>query len=241
MKKIYAENGRKSFTKYNKSKEKFEKLAKKRKENPEYDTWYKEKISKSFRNQSKETIQKRIDSWKSNKLNIKKAKNTCINNNINPIIKHNQKIGKCKKQYELVLKNSKLFLDNENVTLEMYIATIKDLKLKGIINKHSTCSYNYEDLIEAGVPLTNHSVIKIEKLNTSEKVYDIQLDSVHNFMIESGIFVHNCDALVGAIYNAQFNYFDIPQYEYKTKESINVPFTYESLIDSNKEELFDLI
>ncbi|MBR4618438.1 MAG: hypothetical protein IKO49_03940, partial [Bacilli bacterium] len=35
-----------------------------------------------------------------------------------------------------------------------------------------------------------------------------------------------CDALVGAIYNAQFNYFDIPQYEYKTKESINVPFTY---------------
>ena len=50
-----------------------------------------------------------------------------------------------------------------------------------------------------------------------------------------------CDALVGAIYNAQFNYFDIPQYEYKTKESINVPFTYESLIDSNKEELFDLI
>lgn len=241
MKKIYAENGRKSFTKYNKSKEKFEKLAKKRKENPEYDTWYKEKISKSFRNQSKETIQKRIDSWKSNKLNIKKAKNTCINNNINPIIKHNQKIGKCKKQYELVLKNSKLFLDNENVTLEMYIATIKDLKLKGIINKHSTCSYNYEDLIEAGVPLTNHSVIKIEKLNTSEKVYDIQLDSVHNFMIESGIFVHNCDALVGAIYNAQFNYFDIPQYEYKTKESIDVPFTYESLIDSNKEELFDLI
>ena len=49
------------------------------------------------------------------------------------------------------------------------------------------------------------------------------------------------DSLVGAIYNAQLNYYDVPQYKYKTKESTNAQFSYEALIDSDKEILIDLI
>lgn len=49
------------------------------------------------------------------------------------------------------------------------------------------------------------------------------------------------DSLVGAIYNAQLNYYDVPQYKYKTKESTNAQFSYEALIDSDKEMLIDLI
>lgn len=49
------------------------------------------------------------------------------------------------------------------------------------------------------------------------------------------------DSLVGAIYNAQLNYFDIPKYEYKETKNTNTIFTYESLIDPSKEELYNLI
>lgn len=50
-----------------------------------------------------------------------------------------------------------------------------------------------------------------------------------------------CDAIVGAIYNAQLNYSDFPQYEYKNN-SVQEKFTlnYDSYI-SNSEELVDFI
>ena len=85
-------------------------------------------------------------------------------------------------------------------------------------------------------------VVNIEKLMLKEHVYDIQLDSVHNFMIDSGIFVHNCDALVGAIWDAQMNYADFPVYEFEdpSQKSVKVFDTYEDLIDVNTEMLVDL-
>ena len=49
----------------------------------------------------------------------------------------------------------------------------------------------YDDLIRLGAPLYNHRVVKIEKVDPS-KVYDIKLDSIHNFALTCGIFVHNC-------------------------------------------------
>ena len=75
-----------------------------------------------------------------------------------------------------------------------------------------------------------------------EHVYDIQLDSVHNFMIDSGIFVHNCDALVGAIWDAQMNYADFPVYEFEdpTQQTARKLDKYEDLIDSSSEVIIDL-
>ena len=51
-----------------------------------------------------------------------------------------------------------------------------------------------------------------------------------------------CDALVGAIQNAQLNYADFPQYEYITaKQAKEKANDYSNFIDQSSEELFDLI
>ena len=41
----------------------------------------------------------------------------------------------------------------------------------------------------------NHKVKTIINENKTVDVYDIQLNSYHNFALECGIFVHNCDTL----------------------------------------------
>ena len=42
----------------------------------------------------------------------------------------------------------------------------------------------------------NHKLVKIEQLNIEEDVYDMTVDKYHNFAIDSGIFVHNCNICV---------------------------------------------
>jgi len=37
----------------------------------------------------------------------------------------------------------------------------------------------------------NHKVVKIEKLNRREDVYDLTIDKTHNFALAAGVFVHN--------------------------------------------------
>lgn len=242
MRKIRIESGRKNITKYNKSKEKWDKLRRHRSEDEEYDKWYKEKVGYNFKNQTKEMIEKRVLSWKANEKNITRSSNRFKMMNSDPDMRKKQMLAKCKKIYQKVLENSDLLVNNDNVTLEIYIDTIRDLKERGIISKSNNASYVYEDLIEAGIPLTNHCVVNIEKLMLKEHVYDIQLDSVHNFMIDSGIFVHNCDALVGAIWDAQMNYADFPVYEFEdpTQQTARKLDKYEDLIDSSSEVIIDL-
>ena len=38
----------------------------------------------------------------------------------------------------------------------------------------------------------NHRIVKIERLEEKEDVYDITVKETHNFLLEAGIFVHNC-------------------------------------------------
>ncbi len=38
----------------------------------------------------------------------------------------------------------------------------------------------------------NHRIVKIERLEEKEDVYDITVKETHNFLLEVGIFVHNC-------------------------------------------------
>lgn len=48
-----------------------------------------------------------------------------------------------------------------------------------------------------------HRVVSIEEIdNEGHYVYDLMLDTIHNFAIDAGVFVHNC----GAVYNAQLYY-----------------------------------
>ncbi len=49
-----------------------------------------------------------------------------------------------------------------------------------------------------------------------------------------------CDALVGAIFNAQMNYYDIPQNEYQDKIIENKKIDYNTYINTEQEGLFDL-
>lgn len=37
----------------------------------------------------------------------------------------------------------------------------------------------------------NHKILKIEKINNYEKVYDLEIEDNHNFALDAGIFVHN--------------------------------------------------
>lgn len=38
----------------------------------------------------------------------------------------------------------------------------------------------------------NHKVVKVEELTYTEDVYDLTVDIYHNFLLDSGVFVHNC-------------------------------------------------
>lgn len=38
----------------------------------------------------------------------------------------------------------------------------------------------------------NHRIVKVERLEEKEDVYDITVKETHNFALEAGIFVHNC-------------------------------------------------
>ena len=54
----------------------------------------------------------------------------------------------------------------------------------------------YKELINKNLLLNNnHKVKTIINENKTVDVYDIQLNSYHNFALECGIFVHNCDTL----------------------------------------------
>lgn len=55
---------------------------------------------------------------------------------------------------------------------------------------------NKENLPDNYVPgrlkkLKNHKIIKIEKLNKYEKVYDLEIEDNPNFALDAGVFVHN--------------------------------------------------
>jgi intein/homing endonuclease len=51
--------------------------------------------------------------------------------------------------------------------------------------------------------LVNHKVISIKELDTTEDVYDIEVDGNHNFALSAGVFVHNskdsADAFCGSV------------------------------------------
>lgn len=52
---------------------------------------------------------------------------------------------------------------------------------------------SYEQAYEYGIN-RNHKVVSNELINITEEVYDITVPEYHNFLLDAGVFVHNCDA-----------------------------------------------
>lgn len=48
-----------------------------------------------------------------------------------------------------------------------------------------------KELVMEAESVQNHKVVRVEKLNHTEDVYDITVPKYHNFALESGVFVHN--------------------------------------------------
>lgn len=83
----------------------------------------------------------------------------------------------------------------------------------------------------------NHKIIKIEKINHYEKVFDLEIEHNHNFALDIGIFVHNSvkilddgtkiksvgkdisDSLGGAVYNATLSV-DLNELDYMENVTI---------------------
>lgn len=100
----------------------------------------------------------------------------------------------------------------------------------------------------SGRKIKNHKIIKIEKLNYYEKVYDLEIEDNHNFALDCGVFVHNSikvvngetiksvgkdisDSLGGAVYNAVLSV-DINELDYMegvTLTNSNLPSVSSSL------------
>ncbi len=59
------------------------------------------------------------------------------------------------------------------------------------------------------VPHKNHKVVSVRVLDTTEDVFDLEIEGTHNFALDAGIFVHNskdsADAVCGATWFAQQN------------------------------------
>ena len=71
--------------------------------------------------------------------------------------------------------------------------------------------------------LVNHKVISIKELDTTEDVYDIEVDGNHNFALSAGVFVHNskdsADAICGATWTASLH---ADEYAYDYGESLDI-------------------
>lgn len=162
--------------------------------------------------------------------------------NNNSDIKEKQQIGKILKMYNIVKNNSELF-ERDNVTFEEFLSEVRRLKQMGIINKNSTFKQDYSLCIKAGIPITNHKIVRIERIRNNKPVYDLQLNEIHNFGIDAGIFVHNCDGLAGSLYNASISVKPEEMYnmeDYSVVMEVN-PVSPFDISDNPANEMFDFV
>ena len=85
-------------------------------------------------------------------------------------------------------------LHEEYDSISHYDPVRKSLNDKSLLTQKTFCERffdgNYEDMLEA-VELFNHKIKKIEHLNYTIDVYDLEVPGTHNFALASGVFVHN--------------------------------------------------
>jgi hypothetical protein len=72
-----------------------------------------------------------------------------------------------------------------------FLTKSEDLKTQYLSYVNDNCFIPYKDFINNKIPI-NHKVIEVIKLNYTEDVFDITVDEHHNFLLEEGVYVHNC-------------------------------------------------
>jgi hypothetical protein len=88
---------------------------------------------------------------------------------------------------------------NKGKTLEEQYGLEKATELKEKISRKTKEAMRALEVREKYLATHhNHKVVKIEQLNIEEDVYDMTVDNYHNFAINSGVFVHNCN--IGIFY-----------------------------------------
>lgn len=135
-----------------------------------------------------------------------------------------EKISKIKSIYHCALDN-KVITPTDKFSIDMFKDLRKDLINSGLLNKsYLFVSMDTSLLSKANVPLLNHKITNIEIIDNKKHTYDIILDHYHNFLLDSGIVVHNCtDAAVGSAHSALINK-DI--YESLRADDVNSMLTY---------------
>jgi len=82
--------------------------------------------------------------------------------------------------------------------LQEYVYTHQRVAQKVVYRLLKSSGLTAKELKEKYV---NHKVVSVIALPTPVGVYDMTVDSTHNFATEAGVFVHNCaDALAGVVY-----------------------------------------
>ncbi|MFZ2937230.1 MAG: DNA gyrase subunit A, partial [Candidatus Omnitrophota bacterium] len=69
----------------------------------------------------------------------------------------------------------------------------EEMRQSGLPRLETALKYfsSFENMVFQAQQRLNHKVIKVESLNWKEDVYDLTVDSWHNFALDSGIIVHN--------------------------------------------------
>ncbi len=98
---------------------------------------------------------------------------------------------KTKKLISEKVKNSIVFQTNMKIGFDKF-NNDSERKLKRKIKCQETWKRKREEK-QLMVSNHNHKVVRIEYLNEIEDVYDMTVDKYHNFAIDSGIFIHNCN------------------------------------------------
>lgn len=129
---------------------------------------------------------------------IKKAWKTKENQPLIRLTFDNQQSVECTLDHKFMLRNGN-YIEAKDLQIDDSLMTLYikyPQKRASKTNRHGQKLYQDK----------NHKVIKVEFLDKTADVYDIEVEDNHNFALAAGVFVHNskdaCDALCGAIYNA---------------------------------------
>lgn len=131
------------------------------------------------------------------KIQVDKIVSVCLTKQNAEIIQveldNGEKI-KCTSDHRFMLKDE-YYCEAQNLEVGQ---ELKSLTIEGnkIVSRNNT-----------------YKVVSITKLNEREDVYDLTTELNHNFLLTSGVFVHNCGALYTAAQNAE-------EYGYKYGESM---------------------
>lgn len=119
-------------------------------------------------------------------------KQTVKKMNQEPFIKHLQKRGKTLKIMKKALEQ------NGEITEESYNQHwIPGAPKYKNLSKYFSSAEEMKELAAS----YNHKVVKVEFFDSTEPVYDITVEHTHNFLLDAGVFVHNCDGFHSVVYH----------------------------------------